>query len=449
VHRSEIKPEIENLISNRAWADLRHLLSEWPAPEAADLLRALERPDRLVVFRVLPRGLAADVFSYLEREDKENLLRDLKNGETRQLLANLSPDDRTHLLEEMPGQATQRLLNLLDPEDFAEASALLGYPEESVGRIMTPDYVAVRPGWSIGRALTHVRRHGKDSETINRIYVVDGDWRLLDDFELRRLILADPEKTVADLMDHNFVAVSAFDDREEAVRKIQRYDLVALPVLDSGGVLLGIVTVDDLLDVAQAEATEDFHRVGAVEPLKMSYHEATVAELFRRRIGWLAVLVVINLVSSGVIAVFEETLQAVIALAFFIPLLIGSGGNAGAQSATLMVRAIAVGDVLVEQWLRAFLKELGVGATLGLAMGALSGVLGVLRGGLRVGLVVASSMICIVIIANLVGTLLPFALTKLKLDPAVASSPLIATIADACGLVIYFSIATWVLITNG
>jgi magnesium transporter len=437
--------EVQNLILNRAWVDLRKELSEWPAPEVADLLREQEPPDRVIVFRVLPRGIAAEVFSHLEPQDQEGLLVELQDEETRHLLSNLSPDDRTHLFEEMPGQATQRLLNLLNPKDLAETRALLGYPEESVGRLMTPEYVAVRSDWTLSRALEHVRRRGKNSETINVIYVVDPDWRLVDDFELRRLILADPQKTVTDIMDFSFVAVSAFDDREEAVRVIQRYDLVALPVVDSDGVLLGIVTVDDLLDVAQEEATEDFHKGVAVAPLKTSYREATISELFKRRIGWLIILIFVNLLSSGVIAAFEETLQAAIALAFFIPLLIGSGGNAGAQSATLMVRAIATGDVQINQWLRTFLKELGVGAILGLAMGMLSGLLGLFRGGTEVGLVVGLSMICIVIVANLLGAILPFVLTRLKLDPAVASSPLITTVADVTGLLIYFTIAARLL----
>jgi magnesium transporter len=246
-------------------------------------------------------------------------------------------------------------------------------------------------------------------------------------------------------MDRTYVSLSAFDDREQAVRTMQRYDLAALPVVDSAGVLLGIVTVDDVLDVAQEEATEDFQKVAAVAPLGVRYREAGVWSLYRKRIGWRLVLVAVNLASSGVIALYEEALAAAVALAFFIPLLIGSGGNAGAQSATLMIRALATGDVGLDQWLRTLLKELGVGISLAVTMGVAAWLLGLVRVGVEVGFVVALAMVAIVIVANIIGVTLPFLLIRFRLDPAVASSPLITTIVDATGLLIYFSIATWLL----
>jgi len=238
------------------------VLGDWPAPEIADLLEHLRKPDRVLLFRALSRDLAADVFAYLDLDQQNALLTDLTDEEARQILADLPPDDRALLLDELPGQVTQRVLNLLSPYDLGEARVLLGYPEDSVGRLMTPDYVAVRREWTVEQTLRHIRAHGKDRETINRLYVIDDRWRLLDDIELRKVILADPATTIEELMDHSFASVSAFADREEAVRMIRRYDIVALPVLASGDVLIGIVTVDDLLDVAEQEATEDFHRVG-------------------------------------------------------------------------------------------------------------------------------------------------------------------------------------------
>jgi magnesium transporter len=250
---------------------------------------------------------------------------------------------------------------------------------------------------------------------------------------------------VEQIMDYSFASIMALEDREKAVESIQHYDLVALPVVDADGVLLGIVTVDDVMDVAEKEATEDFHKITAVSPLKAKYSESNAWTLYRKRIGWLATLVMINLVSSGVIAAYEETLTAFIALAFFIPLLIDSGGNAGTQSATLVVRAIATGDVELGHWTRTFGREVGVGVLLGLTMGLASGLLGLFRGGYEIGLVVFLAMVSIVLVANLAGALLPFLLTGLRLDPAVASSPLITTIADGAGLLIYFSLATYVL----
>jgi magnesium transporter len=277
------------------------------------------------------------------------------------------------------------------------------------------------------------------------IYVVDAGWKLIDALDLTTFVIAAPGSTVAGIMDRSFISLSAFDDREHAVEVLQRYDLVAAPVLDSDGVLLGTVTIDDVLDVAEAEATEDFHKGAAVLPLRASYTESSPFSLYRLRVGWLAALVVFNLVSSGIIAAFEETLQATIALAFFIPLLIDSGGNTGAQSATLMVRALATGDLSLSHWARALGKELSVGVALGITLGIASSTLGIVRGGMEVGIVVGLSMASIVLIANLIGACLPFLLTRLRLDPAVASSPLITSIADGSGLLIYFSIAAVVL----
>ncbi|MBE0430045.1 MAG: magnesium transporter [Thermoleophilia bacterium] len=443
--REILQTRIEELIGQRRWADLRMSLSELADPEIVDLLLEIEKPDRVLVFRLLPRQRASEVFSDMDTEDQNSLLKDLTNEETRQLLANLRPDDRTSLFEELPGQATQKLLNLLSPEDLHEARQLLGYPEDSVGRLMTPDYVAVRADWTIEKALDHIRIKGLDSETINIVYVIDSNWKLLDALGLRRFILADPQDTVEQIMDYTFVSLSAFDDREKAVEVIQKYDIVALPVVGSDGTLLGIVTVDDVMDVAQEEATEDFHKSAAVAPLRVSYRESSVGSLYRKRVGWLVVLVFVNLASSGIIAAYETMLASTIALAFFIPLLIDSGGNTGAQSATLMVRALATGDVRLGQWGRTLLKEIFVGAFLGVTMGLASSVLGLFRGGLEIGVIVGLTMVSIVLMTNIIGIALPFVLTRLRLDPAVASSPLITSVSDALGLILYFSIATAVL----
>ncbi len=434
--------KVRELIERREWAELRTLITGLPAPDIAAFLPVAEKRERILLFRLLPRHLSSEFFSYLESKDKDMLLRELTDEEARHVLSGLSPDDRTEFFEELPGRAVQRMLNLLTPNDRGEALQLLGYPEESVGRLMTPDYVAVRPDWSISRALEHIRSKGKDSETVNVIYVTDESWVLLDELSLRKFILANPEDSVSQIMDYTFAAISALKDREEAVRMIQRYDIVALPVVDSEGIMLGIVTVDDVMDVAQEEATEDFHKAAAVAPLKTTYRGSTIWRLYRMRIGWLIALVAVNLVSSSIIAAYEETLAAYIALAFFIPLLIDSGGNAGAQSATLMIRAIATGDVQLRQWMWAFGREVSIGSLLGVTMGLASGLLGLFKGGYEIGLVVGLAMISIVVVANIIGALLPFLLTGLKMDPAAASSPLITSVADAAGLFIYFSIAT-------
>lgn len=440
-----IKPEILELIEKKNWNRLKDVLSSWPAPDVADFLMDVEMPVRVFLFRSLPKGVSADVFSYLQSKDKDELLQALSVEETRYLLADLSPDDRTELFEDLPGQVIQRLLNLLSPHDYHETVELLGYPEESIGRLMTPDYIAVRPSWTVERALDHIRRLGKDSETIDVIFVTDESWRLIDSLGLKKLILANPADTIDQLMDYQFVSTSALEDREKAVELINRYDLYALAVVDNEGVLLGIVTVDDVIDVASQETTEDFQMVAAVAPLKESYSKATIGFLYRKRIGWLAFLLLVGLASSAVVAHYEKTLIAASVLTVFLPLLIDSGGNTGAQSSTLMVRAIAVGDVELTEWLRVLARELLLGVTLGATMGFMSWFLGFFIGGFTIAIIIALTMLSIILVANIIGAALPLVLTRFGFDPAVASNPLITSIVDVVGLIIYLSIATYIL----
>jgi magnesium transporter len=434
------------MIANKQWSKLREELSSWQVADIGEFLFELDKADQVIVFRLLPRNISSEVFTFLMKEQRNALLAALSDEETRSLLHNLEPDDRTNLFEELPGRVTQKLMNLLSPEELEKTRELMGYPEESIGRIMTPNYVAVRPNWSIRQGLEQIRTKGKeDSETLNVIYVTDSNWKLLDALELKRFIFNPPETIIEEIMDHTFVSLSAFEDREQAVHTMGRYDMSALPVVDSEGVLLGVVTFDDVMDVAEEEATEDFHKGAAVTPLKNSYYETGVKELYRKRIGWLLALVFVNLVSLELLAAYQEILASTIALTFFIPLLIGSGGNAGAQSATLMVRALGTGDIEPNQWLMTLLKELSVGAGLGLTMGLAAATLGIIRGGMEIAIIVCISMITIIMVANIIGVMMPFILTKMNLDPAVASNPLITSITDATGLSIYLAISTWIL----
>lgn len=436
---------IQAMIDQQRFAELRDLYTQFPVPDIADMLMEVGRTDRVLLFRLLPRHISSDVFAYLDSEDRNELLKDLSDEETRNLLLNLRPDDRTVLFEELPGRVTQKLLNLLTPEELKKTRLLLGYPEESTGRLMTPDYLAVRPEWIVSEALQHIRIKGQNSETLNIIYVTDSAWKLLDALEIHRFILADPGQSVADLMNHSLISIAAHEDREEAVHMMLKYDIQALPVVDSEGILLGVVTFDDVMDVAQAEATEDFHKGAAVSPLKNSYRETGIWELYRKRIVWLLGLVFLNLVTLELMAAYQEILASTIALTFFIPLLLGSGGNTGSQSSTLMVRGLATGDVEVDEWLTALGKELLVGLTLGVTMGVAGIALGTIRGGVTIALIVGLTMLLIIMVANLIGALLPLLLTRLNLDPAVASNPLITSLTDATGLVIYFSVSNWVL----
>jgi magnesium transporter len=395
-----------------------------------------------------PLSQAWEVFSYLEPEIQDSLLTELTDQEARELLVKLRPDDRTVLLEELPRQTILRLQNLLSSRDLIEARKLLGYPEESVGRLMTPDFVSVLPSWTIEQAFQHIRRKGKEAETIGVIYVTDAQEKLLDALELERFVLASPSATVESIMDHSFVALAPEEDREEAVKKMQKYDLFALPVVDASGVILGIVTADDVFDVAVEEATEDIQMGAAVEPLKMSYREASAWGLYQKRIPWLVGLVVINFGASGVIAFYEEMLASALALAFFIPLLMASGGNTVAQAATLMVRALAIEDVKGAQWIKALGKEVAVGSLLSLTMGIGVGVIGIASSDWSIGLTVGLAMTAIVLVSNLIGVLCPVALNFVRVDPAVASSPMVTSIVDITSLLLYFAIAS-VIISSG
>ncbi len=442
----ELLSRTRGLIERRDWRTLRELLRSLPPPDIAELISELPEEGMVIAFRLLPRDLAADVLAELDTEREEALLEQLGSRKILEVLLELSPDERTDLLEELPGRLTQKLLNILPPHERQEALELLGYPENSVGRLMTPDYVALKPYWSIGAALEHIRRFGRDAETVNMVYVVDEGWRLLDDIPLRRVILASPEQDVASIMDHHFVAIEAHADQEEAIRLMEKYDLIALPVVDRDGVLLGIVTVDDILDVLEEEFTEDVQKGASVVPLGTSYTAAPTLVLFRKRVVWLLLLALAGFLSGSVISAFEGVLGRVIALAAFIPVLIDTGGNTGTQSATLIIRALATGELTLRRWFSVVAKESTVGILLGTALGGVLYLWSYIwKGDPRVSVAVGLAVVFIVLFANLVGSLLPILLTKLRLDPAVVSSPLITTVMDVTGLLIYFGIATAVL----
>ncbi|MGB0408670.1 MAG: magnesium transporter [Opitutales bacterium] len=443
---TEDNAKIERLIESGQLKALSEELAGLANPEVADLILQLEKPYQTLVYRALPRPRAADVFAFLAPDDQDQILEALTDADTRDLLANLSPDDRTAMLEELPATVQRRLMQLLTPEDLAEARQLLGYPEESVGRLMTPDYIRIRAEWTCDQALAHIRKYGRDSEVFNILYVTDGNGLLIDILRMRRLIMAAPSTVIKDMLNYSFVCISAYEDREVAVEMIQRYDVNALPVVDSEGVIVGIVTVDDIMDVAEEEATEDIQLGAAVAPLESRYSAADTFQLFRKRIIWLLVLIFVNLISAAVISSYEWFLLEFITLALFMPLVIASGGNSGAQSATLMVRAMATGDLHAGDWLKALAKEISVGVLLGLAMGVIAYGVGALYGrDASIALIIGLSMVSIVLVANTFGALLPFALERVKIDPAAASSPLITSVMDVLGLIIYFSIAALIL----
>ncbi len=445
MERIELIQQVLALLKAEQWDALERHLDEMAVQDIATAMADMDVEDARRVLGLLPRDRRPRVFAYLSPALQYALLMALPAEEGRYILYRLLPDDRTALLERLDAANLEALLKLLSPENVKEALRLLGYPEKSAGRLMTPKAIAVRPGWTVGQALDYVREQSEAGETVNVVFVTDARGALLGRMRLRDFILGRAERGVEELMDPDPVTVLASESQEEAARLMKHYDLEVLPVVDPTGVLLGIVTVDDVIDVVEEEATEDFHKMASVGALNLSLREARPSLLYRKRVGWLVMLVFMNIFGGAAIAHFEATIEAVIALVFFLPLIVDSGGNAGSQAATLMVRALATGDVRMKDWLRLWGKELGVASALGVTMGVAVSFIGLWRGGPDVALVVALAMVFVVIVGSMIGMLLPFILARFNMDPATASAPLITSIADICGIMIYFSIATAIL----
>jgi magnesium transporter len=446
--------ELAGALRARDYARLRDMMRNRHASDVATLLTELTIEDQVVVFRVLPRKDAAAVFEYLSLDAKEALLKAMAQEDVAALLNNMAPDDRTLFLEELPAAVTRQLLALLTPAERSVALTLLGYPERSVGRLMTPHYVAVREHWMVREVLDYVRSHGQDSETLNVIYVVDEQGALIDDIRIREFLLAPLDRQVTDLMDRRFVALKASEDQEAAVAVFRQYDRTALPVTDTTGMLIGIVTIDDVLDVAEATATRDIQRIGGSEALDEPYISIGFGRMIRKRAGWLTALFLGEMLTATAMGVFEAEISKAVVLALFVPLIISSGGNSGSQAATLVIRALALGEVGVRDWWRVMRREIFAG----LALGGILGSIGFLRISLwsafsdiygahwlLVAITVSVSLVGVVLWGTLSGSLLPFLLKRLGFDPATSSAPFVATLVDVTGLVIYFSVGLVVL----
>lgn len=446
-----LKPEFDELIEAKDWVALKDILNDVPAVDVAKLLEELEAEVAIVIFRLLKKQTAADVFTYLSSGKGMELLGLFTAQQLSEVMSNLEPDERVSLMEELPGNLTQRVMNSMEVEDRKQVQKLLGYPEESVGRLMTPRYVKVRKDWSIQRGMDNIRKFGQNAETVNVIYVVDEGEHLIDDLRLNQLILADPEAPISSLMDESFEALSAFADQEDAVKMLSKYDRVAMPVVDSDGILVGIVTVDDIIDVAEEETTEDMQLMAGMDVLDDYYSQTTIFVMVKKRIGWLALLFVGQLFTTTAMGAYESVIANAVFLSLFIPMIISSGGNSGTQAATLIIRALSTDDLNMSEWARVLGRELLSGLMLGLIM-AVIGFLVILGWGyvtsdsltqelVLSAVVVGLSLIGVVLWGNLSGSMLPFALSKMGLDPAVTSAPFVSTLSDVTGIIIYFSIA--------
>jgi magnesium transporter len=455
VETISVGDELRELIRTQSWQQLRERLSDLAAADVADLVIALPSDSEAFIFRLLPRDRAGEVFSYLPPDHQESLIESLSNEQVRAVLAEMNPDDRTRLLEEMPAEVTRRVLTALSPDDLKNARWLLGYPGETAGRYMTPRYVTIGANVTASEALEHIRRTGRGMETINVVYIVDERGMLVEDIRLASLVLADPSTRVLDIDDPPLVKVQANDDREEVLKAFEKYDRLALPVTDADGHMLGIITVDDVLDVAEQEATEDIQKLGGQSALDAPYLQVGVGSMIAKRAGWLSALFLGEMLTATAMSFFEAEIAHAVVLALFVPLIISSGGNSGSQATSLIIRSLALRELRLRDWFRVFRREL----VSGVALGAMLGAIGFVRivawekmhftdyGAhyLLVACTVWAALLGVVTFGTLAGSMLPFVLRRLGFDPATSSAPFVATLVDVTGLCIYFSVALLLL----
>jgi magnesium transporter len=449
----EMVEQIELLLEQNDQKQLQEYLNNLNISDVEILIGEL--PDYGPRFiETLSVNRAVNVFRILDFPVQERILKKLSGAKIAELINELPPDDRTSLFSELHGDTVKVLIQHLPPADRKEALILLGYEEDSVGRLMTPDYIAVKKTWNVERVLMHIRKYGKNSETIDVIYVIDSDGVLLDDIRIREVLLADPETKMSSLMDSRLISLKVNDPQEEAINIFRMNNRVALPVTDNENILLGIVTVDDILWLANEEYTEDIQKIGGTEALDEPYLDINLFRLVKKRVGWLIILFLSEMLTSTAMQYFNDEIAQVIALTFFIPLIMSSGGNSGSQASTLIIQAMALGEVTIPDWWRVMRREI----LSGLMLGVILGIIGFLRisiwasfsdiygpYSMLIALTVGVALIGVVLWGSLAGSMLPIMLKKLGFDPATSSAPFVATLVDVTGLVIYFSIALVVL----
>lgn len=442
--------QFETVIQTEDRLKIREFLDDQNISDVAELVH--EFPDfqsQIVANMSVHR--AASVFKILDLSIQKSVIRDLPANTTANLLNALPADDRTDFLEELPSNVVRELIKLLDPDERKVTLSLLGYPENSIGRLMTPDYVYVYPWNTIEEVFSTIRKFGKDSETINVIYVINEKGELLDDIRIREFILNPPDKKVSELMDERFIALLPENDQETAAEVFKMNNRVALPVVSKSNKLLGIVTIDDILWVTQEEFSEDMQKMGGTAALNQPYLDIPIFQLFKKRVVWLVILFLGELLTASAMAFFEDEIKKAVVLALFVPLIISSGGNSGSQASTLIIQAMAVGEITIKDWWRVMRREI----ISGLLLGTVLGLIGFLRifawhsfapeiyGAywLPIGITVSVTLLGVVLWGTLSGSMLPLLLKKLGADPAVSSAPFVATLVDVTGLIIYFSVA--------
>ena len=434
---------IKELLENKQYTSLRQALSEINDADIAAILENLDEEDCLKVFRILPKSMAADVFSYLELENQQMIITSLADKEAAGIINNLMADDATDLLEEMPANIVKKLLANASAEVRRDINHLLQYPEDSAGSIMTVEFLDLKEHLTVQEAIERIRKQGVDSETINICYVLDQSRMLIGTVALRYLLLSEPDAIIGEIMHENVISVNTLMDQEEVARQFQKYDFTAMPVVDNENRLVGIITVDDIVDILQEEATEDIEKMAAITPSDKPYLRTSVWETWKNRIPWLLLLMLSATFTGSIIASFEEALSSCVILTAYMPMLMGAGGNAGSQSSVAIIRSLSLNEVRFKDWLKVLWKESGVAILCGitLAIASFEKLMLFDQLTLAVALVVSVSLALTVLIAKIVGCMLPLLAKKIGFDPAVMASPFITTIVDALSLLIYFAIA--------
>lgn len=426
------------------------ILSQHPV-DIAEHLTSLDKKERFLTFLMLSEMQKAEVFPYLDKNIQHEIIEDLGNNETRSLINNLAPDDRTLILMEFPGNIIKEVINMLNDQERKEALTLLGYEADSIARLMTPHYVQVRPDWTVKKVFEHIKRFGKKAETLNFVYVVDSSNVLIDDLRIGELLLSDENKLISELQDNSFVSITTTQTVEEGLTIFDKYEREALPIITENGVLVGIVTFDDLLSQIEQRDTEDMQKFGGMEELDLSYTQTSMLQLVKKRAGWLTILFFGEMLTASAMGHFDGEIERAVVLALFVPLIISSGGNSGSQAASLIIRAMALKELALKDWWYVMRKEIISGLLLGGILGAIgfvriviwqmTGIYDYGQYWLWVAISVSSSLVVIVLWGTLSGSLIPFLLRKIGLDPATASAPFVATLVDVTGLIIYFTIS--------
>ncbi len=436
-----------DFFQTKQYTKLRQFLAEENPADVAVLMEKLEEEKLLRVFRILPKDLAADVFSYMETDTQQTIITALSDRETANIINNLMADDATDLLEEMPANVVTKILANASAETRRDINHLLRYPEDSAGSIMTVEYVDLKENLTVEEAIAHIRAVGLDSETINVCYVLDTQRRLLGTVALRYLLLSDPQERIGNIMHENVIALGTLMDQEEVATQFKKYDFTTMPVVDNENRLVGIVTVDDIVDIMEEETTEDMEKMAAIVPSDKPYMRTTVWETFKKRIPWLLLLMVSATFTGAILTCFEEALSACAVLIAFIPMLMDTGGNAGGQASVTVIRGLSLGEIEYRDVPKVVWKEVRVALMCGLCLAAANFCKLLLfdRTGALVAFVVCLTLMVAVLMAMMVGCLLPIGAKKLGFDPAVMASPFITTIVDALSLLVYCSVASMIL----